>query len=159
MCPPAVSYYTAAACTTAIPTTSCALSTFYPAACTAAIPTTSCTLSTFYNFPCLQLLWSEWVCFVFRNCQYQHLPGCHNKFTQVDDIAVKHVKYHEFTNPRKGLLMSKYGNAYYHAKQCCLRLRWGDAFQTDSLVIDKSMHPQLSLAHKDLILREFCVVV
>ena len=49
--------------------------------------------------------------------------GCHNKF-DCNDLVLKHAELRSFTNPHTGSPVSKFGNAYYHTKQLCVRLKW-----------------------------------
>ena len=65
--------------------------------------------------------------------------GCRVKFTECDDLVARHSEYHTFNSPCTGLLTSKYSNAYYHPKQSCLGLKWGDSFQPHNLVIEDRM--------------------
>ena len=81
--------------------------------------------------------------------------GCRVKFTECDDLVVRHSEYRTFNSLRTGLLTSKYSNAYYHPKQSCLGLKWGDSFQPHNLVIEDRMQLLLSSAQKEMILKEF----
>lgn len=81
--------------------------------------------------------------------------GCRLKFTECDDLVVRHSEYRTFNSPRTGLPTSKYGNAYYHPRQSCLGLKWGNSFQPHDLVIEDRMQSLLSSAQKEMILKEF----
>ena len=70
-------------------------------------------------------------------------------FTQFDDLVVRHAEQRMFNSPRTGLPTSKYGNAYYHPKQHCLKVKWED-FQPHDLVIRDNMLPLLSTVHKEM---------
>lgn len=50
--------------------------------------------------------------------------GYCNHFTQLDDLVMRHAKYRTFAR----LPTSKYGNTYYHARQCCFGLKWEESF-------------------------------
>lgn len=83
----------------------------------------------------------------FRTGNISVCSGCCTNFTEVDDVVVRHAEYRMFNNPHTGLLMSRYGNAYYHAKLRCFHLRWGNSSE-HSLVTHDNVHSQLSVAHK-----------
>ena len=91
----------------------------------------------------------------FKTGNISVCSGCRRNFTQLDDLVVRHAEHRAFNSPRTGLPTSKYGNAYYHPKQLCLGMKWGDSFQSHKLVIDDSMRPLLSVFHKEMILKEF----
>ena len=90
------------------------------------------------------------LCFNISVCS-----GCRRNFTQFDDLVVRHAEQHMFNSPRTGLPTSKYGNAYYHPKQHCLKVKWGD-FQPHDLVIHDNML-LLSTVHKEMLFMEFGV--
>ena len=74
-------------------------------------------------------------------------------FTQADHLVVKHA---EPNSPQTGLPMSKYGNAYYHPKQHCIRLKWGETFQPCDLVIEDSTRSLLSAFHEEMVFHCSC---
>lgn len=82
------------------------------------------------------------LCFKTRNARV--CWGCCGNFTQLDDVEVKHAELCSFS-AQSGLPMSKYGNAYYHPKQHCLRLKWR---RLCDLVIEDSTQSLLSDFYK-----------
>ncbi len=95
----------------------------------------------------------------FKTGNISVCSGCRNNFSSTNEIVVRHAEYRTFNNPRTGRPNSKYSNAYYHAKQHCLGLRWGEFFQPNSVVVNNAIRPLLTFSHKQVILQEFGVVV
>ena len=60
----------------------------------------------------------------FRSGNISVCNGCCNKFDKQtkppDDLCVQHEEWHTYTSPVSKLPESRFGNAYYHAKPCCI---------------------------------------
>ena len=91
----------------------------------------------------------------FKTGNIRVCNGCHSKFTQFDDVVVKHYENRKFLHPQSGLPMSKFGNAYYHCQIFCIELNWRGVFDPKNIVVPYDVQSRLSVASKQLIFQQF----
>ena len=81
--------------------------------------------------------------------------GCHNNFSQVDNIVLQHEEFRHYTNPQSGLPASKFGNVHYHPNRSCIELKMGVQFDARSLVIADCIKEQFTAHQKQYLSQEF----
>ena len=98
----------------------------------------------------------------FRSGNISVCNGCRNKFDKQaqapDDLCVQHEEWRTYTSPVSKLPESRFGNAYYHAKPCCIIARW-PTFSPGDLTISSEIKSRLLPPHKDLLSTLFGVTV
>ena len=92
------------------------------------------------------------VCFKFGNVSV--CSGCRCNFGQNDEIVIKHPEFRSYNSPVTGHPTSKFGNAYYHIKMRCLKLKW-PGVKVEDIVVPEEVATQLKDTHKSLLCQEF----
>ena len=98
----------------------------------------------------------------FRSGNISVCNGCRNKFDKKakppDDLCVQHEEWRSYTSPVSRLPESRFGNAYYHAKPCCIIARW-PTFTPSDIIISDEIRSRLLPEHKTVLSTLFGVVV
>ena len=92
------------------------------------------------------------VCFKFGNVSV--CSGCRHNFLHSDDLLIKHEEFRSYNSPVTGAPASKFGNAYYHPRLCCLTQKWPQ-FTSTLLTIPEEVVVRLTSFHKSLLYHEF----
>lgn len=92
------------------------------------------------------------VCFKFGNVSVCSGWRCH--FGQSDKLVIKHAEFRSLNSPVTGYPTSKYGNAYYHLKLQCLKLKW-PGITAEEIVVPVDAASRLKDNHKGVLYRVF----
>ena len=94
----------------------------------------------------------------FRTGNISVCNGCRNKFDRLanppHDLVVRHKEWRSFKSPVTDQLETRFGNAYYHARQDCIRSRCKD-FCTSPMQVPSEVLVKLKNEHKDYLRANF----
>ena len=91
------------------------------------------------------------VCFKFGNVSV--CSGCRQHFLHSDDLLIRREEFRLYNSPVTGAPASKFGNAYYHPRHCCLTQKWIEF--TSTLLTIPEVVAHLTSFHKILLYQEF----
>ena len=88
--------------------------------------------------------------------------GCKRKYPKTrvaeEDLCIKHEEWRQFTAPSSSTPRSKFGNAYYHCKVECVRMRH-PRFQPQELQVPPEVAENLSPQQKQYLLTVFSLAI
>ena len=108
-----------------------------------------------------------WLAFIFGNVS--RCNGCKGKILRdenkrplppPDDIVIGHKEFIIFSNPRSGLFeqSKEKRNVYYHVRRCCILPYFID-FDCQHITIPENVKAKLEDKHKELLYREFNLIL